>query len=253
MQNERELAKLALRLMKAKAVIEFEPDLRPMRRVHNKGKRKPIGRYPSYKIRRALTWESVCERELMWQSESDPDVISYYDQPHKVTIRLPEMDGKTMIYFPDMLRKLVNGSVEVIEVKKTLDEIKNFEDGDYARKLQLAELAYKAAGIRFRVVTGEDDIRIEPLFSNVINIQRCRFTKLDTLDNLRFHEALDATDGIAPLGRVIEAVSENGNRFDPVACSKVLALVVQRAAWIDIRKQINHDTPVRRVVDRIKP
>ena len=253
MNNEREHAALALRLMKAKAVIQANDDLGPMRRVHNKGKRKPIGRYPSYKIRRALTWESVAEREMMWQSESDPDVTAYYDQPHKVTIRLPEMNGEDMVYFPDMLRKFANGRVEVIEVKKTLDEIRNFEKGDYAKKLELAGLAYKAAGIHFRVVTREDDIQIEPLFSNTVNIHRCRFTKLETLDHLRFHEALDATDGTAPLGRAIEAVSETNNRFDPVACCKVLALVVQRDAWIDIRKPVNHDAPVRRIVDLIKP
>jgi hypothetical protein len=248
MNNERELAAKALRLMKVKAVIEVGGDLGPMRRVHNKGKRKPIGRYPSYKLRRGLTWESTCEREMMWQSESDPDVLAYYDQPHRVTLRLSD-GGEEMVYYPDMLRKFADGRVEVLEVKKTADEIRDFEGGDYARKLELAELAYKASGIHFRIVTGEADIRIEPLFSNTVNIHRCRFTKVDTLDRLRFHEALDATGGEAPFGRAVEAVSYGGSRFDPVAAAKIFALVVRRAAWIDIRKYIDHQAPVRRLVD----
>lgn len=253
MNNEREVAAKALRLMKVKVLIESEGDLGPMRRVHNKGKRKPIGRYPSYKLRRALTWESVHEREMMWQSESDPDVLVYYDQPHKVTFRLPEMNGNEMVYFPDMLRKFADGRIEVIEVKKTADEIRDSGDDDYVRKLELAELGYKASGISFRVVTAFDDIRVEPLFSNTKNIHRCRFTKITTLDLLRFHEALDAADGVAPLGRMIEAVSSSGSRLDPVATSKVFALIVQRAAWTDIRKYIDHDVPVSRVVDPIRP
>ena len=35
-------------------------------------------------------------------------------------------------------------------------------------------------------------IEIEPFLTNVQTIQRCRFTRIDTLDRLKFHETLDA-------------------------------------------------------------
>lgn len=251
MSREAETASRALRLMKVKAVIRGEPGNAPVREVHRRGSRKPIGRYPSRKIRRSLTWESVHERELMWLSEADPAVVAYYDQPHEVTFDLPGM-ARSLVYYPDMLRVFAGGRREVIEVKRTQAEIDTEKDPAYARKIELAEMAYRAAGYEFRVMTAEDDIRIEPILSNAKAIQRCRFIETDTIDRLRFHEHMKAAGGATTLGAAIEAVSPKHDRFDPVASAKVYALVVQREAWIDIRKRIDFESEVTLVDDRLE-
>ncbi|MBB1090458.1 hypothetical protein HUU61_04075 [Rhodopseudomonas palustris] len=251
MNTENKFARRALELMRVKAFIRGNPDNSPMREVHRRGSRKPIGRYPSRKIRRSLTWESVHEREMMWLSEADPAVVAYYDQPHEVTLDLQDYP-KPLKYFPDILRIFAGGGREVIEVKKTQAEINAEKDLDYARKIQLAEMAYRAAGYQFRVVTAQDDIKIEPVFSNAKAIQRCRFTATDTLDRLKFHEHLGKTGGATTLGGAIRAVSDSHDPFDPVATAKVYALIVQREAWIDIRKRLDLNSQITIVDDSIR-
>lgn len=250
-RRDNEIAQRALLLMNVKAFIDGEGENKPAREVHRRGSRKPIGRYPSRKIRRSLTWESIHERELMWLSEADPEVIAYYDQPHKVTIDLPTF-RRPLVYFPDMLRVFKGGRREIVEVKKSADEIGAENDPAYARKIELAEMAYRAAGYEFRVATAEDDIRIEPMLSNAKAIQSCRFTETDNLDRLRFHEQLGKTGGATTLGGAIRAVSVSSDPFDPVATSKVYALIVQREAWIDIRKRLDLNSQITILDDSIR-
>lgn len=245
MQNETEIRAQSRRYNNADAEITSNPEGGPVRTMHYRGKRKPIGRYPSYKNRRALTWESVHERKLMWLSEADPQIVSYVEQPHRVRMRNPDATARDLIYFPDMLRKYADGREEVIEVKKDWDEIRN--DPMYEMKLELAADIYRAKGYEFKILTASDDIEIEPYLANARIIQSHRFTFVDSLDELRFHEALDAADGQISLGTAIAAVSERRDRFDPLAFSIVCALIVRRAAFIDIRHALDQQAPVSRL------
>jgi hypothetical protein len=245
MPDQQTIREQTLRYLRTKADIEHGKDGGPAREVHARGKRKPIGRYPSLKARHALTWESVHERQVMWQCEADPEIVDYAAQPHKVTIRLPEWDGEIMVYYPDLLRRYANGREEIIEVKKNLNEIN--DEPDYAYKLELAQMVYEAKGYNFKILTAEDDIEIEPFLTNVQTIQRFRFTRINTLERLKFHETLDAADGSLAFARAVEAVSPTRSKFDPAAIAFVYAMVVRREAWIDIRGHFGHDTPIRRI------
>ncbi|MGX9389581.1 Tn7 transposase TnsA N-terminal domain-containing protein [Nitrobacteraceae bacterium UC4446_H13] len=249
MLKEKEVHAEARRYVNAVAEITRGPEGRPVRTIHCRGKRKPIGRYPSYKNARAHTWESVHERQLMWLCEADPDVVSYLEQPHRVT--MPLLDRSTtardLEYFPDLLCERADGSQEIIEVKKDWDEIRN--DPAYEAKLEFVREIYDAKGYKFRILTASDDIEIEPFLSNARTIQSYRFTQVDTLDELRFHEALDAAGGSLTLGEAIEAVSASRDRFDPLAFALVCALIVRRAAFVDIRQVFDHGTELRRLAD----
>jgi hypothetical protein len=248
MPDQNTIREETLKYLRTKADIEHGTGGGPAREVHQRGKRKPIGRYPSFKARRALTWESVHERQVMWQCEADPEIVHFAAQPHKVTIRLPEWDGKTMVYYPDLLRRYASGREEIIEVKKNLREIE--DEPEYAYKLELAQMVYEAKGYNFKILTAEDDIEIEPFLTNVQTIQRYRFTRINTLDRLKFHETLDAAGGPLAFARAVEAVSASRSKFDPTAIAFVYAMVVRREAWIDIRGHFGHDTPIRKISEQ---
>jgi hypothetical protein len=243
MSNEIKIRAHAGRYANAVGEITDNPDERPVRTIHKKGKRKPIGRYPSYKNGRAHTWESVHERQLMWLSEADPEIVRYVEQPHRVTMEASDTAARDLIYFPDLLRERANGRTEIIEVKKHWDEIRG--DPAYEVKLERAQQVYQAKGYDFIILTAADDIEIEPYLSNARTIQSHRFTYVDSLDELRFHEALDAAGGSLPLGNVLEAVSASRDRFDPLAFAIICALVVRRSAFVDIQQVFNHDVEVR--------
>lgn len=247
MLKEKEIHAEARRYINAVAEITRNPEGGPVRTIHRRGKRKPIGRYPSYKNGRALTWESIHERQLMWLCEADPDVVGYLEQPHRVRMEISDTTARDLIYFPDLQCERADGSVEIIEVKKDWDDIR--DDPAYEAKLEFARQVYRAKGYKFRILTATDDIEIEPYLSNARTIQSYRFTQVDTLDELRFHEALDAADGSLALGEALEAVSASRNRFDPLAFALVCALIVRRAAFVDIRQVFDHGAELRRLAD----
>jgi hypothetical protein len=244
MLNEIEIRAQASRYANAVAEIT-SADHGPMRTIHRRGKRKPIGRYPSHKNGRALTWESVHERHLMWLSEADPEIVSYIEQPHRVRMEIPDTKTRDLVYFPDLLREHADGRHEIIEVKKSWDEIR--DDPMYEAKLELAAKIYQAKGYTFNILTA-DDIEIEPYFSNAQTIQRYRFTRVDSLDKIRFHEALDAANGELSLGDAIIAVSSKKDRFDPLAYAIVCALIVRREAFVNLRKTLDHNASIRKTL-----
>lgn len=130
-----------------------------VRPITNKGsKTKVIGRTPSYKMGRAVAWESQIERDFIYLLEFDPDVLSYQEQPRKFQYRA---DGKLHSYTPDFEAKTKDKTL-IIEVKPA----KKAREPDTQRLFKLVAPVIEAEGFEYRVVT-DTMIRNEPQLSNI--------------------------------------------------------------------------------------
>jgi len=208
------------------------------------GHTKPTGMFMSRKCGRAMPWVSFHELHLMWISECDTAVGHFISQPLRLELYVRHR-AKPIEYFPDIERSLDGGVIEVIEVKKTEEEVDR--DPYYAFKIEKAKEAFRAAEIRFRILTAEDHIGVEPRLGNAKTIMLDRFTGLETVDTIRLGEALGRARGTIAYGKAIEALSSRGDPRDADARAKLHAAIVDRSASIDLSRRITLDSPVTEV------
>jgi hypothetical protein len=218
----------------------------PIRTILNMNAGIPSGRYVSRKSRRAMDWEAFHERHLFWISEADAKVVSYLAQPHKLEM-FQKGRSRPLVYFPDLMRKLSDGTIEIIETKRTKDEASR--DPEYERKLDFAKQIYEGdKGWTYRILTAVDDIEVEPQFSNAKLIKRDAHTRCRTRDTLRLVEALDAAGGSLPYGEAIEALRSQYTDWRR-AQAKLHAMIVRRVAYVNIYREITPESPVLKMRD----
>ncbi len=244
MSNETEKKKLPRKTVVTKIRFVRAKHGGPIRTIVERRDSKPTGKFASAKRGLGLPWESLHERHLMWISEADARVRHFLAQPFRLEFTLRGVKRK-MIYFPDLERVLDDGTVEVIEVKASMDEV--VKDRDYAFKISLAKKACRARGYKFRVVTAKDYIDCGPRLKNAIAIKCDRFTKLRTVDITRFLEAIELGGGKLSYAAAIAAISEDGDREDGFARRKLHAMIVRRLASIDINKPITPNSLIIKV------
>jgi Sigma-70, region 4/TnsA endonuclease N terminal len=72
------------------------------------------GRFASDKMRRWIRYESELERHFLREADALPLVVAYQEQPLAVEY---ELGGEIRIYYPDVLLRLNDGRVLVVELK----------------------------------------------------------------------------------------------------------------------------------------
>ena len=193
-----------------------------------------------------MDWEAFHERHLFWISEVDAKVVHYLSQPHKLEMFLKGR-SRPLVYFPDLMRKLSDGTVEIIETKRTMDDVA--KDPEYERKLEFARQLYEGdKGWTYRILTAVDDIEVDPQFSNAKMIKRDAHTRYRTRDVLRLVEALDATGGSMPYGEAIEALRSQYTDWR-IAQAKLHAMVVRRTVYVDVYREITPKSLVLKMRD----
>jgi len=83
------------------------------RKVVSRSRARPMGKYPSWKMKRMVQWESENELNAFRLLDCNPDVTSFHEQPCEVMYFL---DGKARSHYPDILVEK-NGRKELWEVK----------------------------------------------------------------------------------------------------------------------------------------
>lgn len=214
----------------------------PIRTFAGRLATRPQGRYPSRKSGWNMPYEAMHERKLIHICEADTAVVSYLSQPHKVVLNLKNRMQQP-VYFPDLERVFADGSIEVVETKKTLDEVSNNEA--YEEKLSLVTELYRREGITFTIVD-DKELSIEPRLSNAMNISHSGKTLLQTRDLMVFGKLAQAA---LTFGDLVQALSKSGSADDPAAKKKVFAMVVRRIAHLDLDHRILRNTPVTAVGD----
>jgi hypothetical protein len=224
----------------SKATIVEARDWHPIRTFVERAHNKPVGRLVSRKSKRAMPWEGFGERHLMMISEADTDVERFLAQPHRLEIR-GEGRRRRLDYFPDLMRRMADGTIEIIEVKKSQDEIDT--DPDYAFKIAKAASVYEAIGWTFRIVAADDEVDIDPLLPNAQSIFADKFAYIGTRERIAMEEAFEARGEIA-YAKAVETIAAAGD-FPEDRARKVLhALVCTRSAGIDITRKITRDSAV---------
>lgn len=239
MSTEIETQNVAYTFATAKAGIDRGEKGRTIQTIVERGYRKPVGRFVSLKCGIAMPWESFDELHAIWLSEADSTVERYLARPFRIWFRVE--GSKAVDYFPDLERRLSDGRWEVIEVKRSRDEMSL--ERDYERKLAKVRQLAQVEGFHFRVMTAEEDLA-GPALGNAQAITRDRFTQVTTADVEAFVTAAQRGSGAMPLAKAIEILSFHTDRFDPTARAKLHALIVRRVAGVDLSQPMKHGSAV---------
>jgi len=138
-----------------------------VRKITNKGGKKVIGKFPSLKMGRLIWWESQIERDYIYLLEFDPAVISYEEQPLRISYYL---NGKERRYTPDFLVRKA-GKKLIIEVKQEEEALKE----ENQRLFNIVSAICTRDGYEFIVVT-DKMIRVQPRLDNIKLLTRYQRT-----------------------------------------------------------------------------
>lgn len=134
-----------------------------MRKVVTRSGKRFRGKFPSRKLNRMVHWESTLERDAILHFEYHPLLVSYQEQP-SIEIYY-DKEGAQHRYFPDFRLDFQDGRELYVEVKPA----RVLATRLVREKLQSVAKRFEEQGRHFRVIT-EDDIRREPLLSNLKSI-----------------------------------------------------------------------------------
>ena len=174
---------------------------------------------------RPQEYESLHEQAFFKLMEVDPGVEDYGAQPAEFFN--PNEVGQRGAYFPDVIRRLADDRVQVIEVKKSLMDIREEE---YAEKLALVADDCRKIGWEFHIVEG---FRLRE--ANVFNIsaneiEKRKFTVTPVAIRARAKVAVERKGGRVALGELIELLGGW-----PVGLDIVCSLICQREFVADLR------------------
>ena len=118
------------------------------RRVVTRSRVRPTGKYPSWKMRRMLQWESVNELNAFRLLDCDPNVTGFAEQPCEIVY----VDkGETKRHFPDLLVE-TKGCKELWEVKQESEALRP----DISMRTELISKCLPEWGYAYRVALGHD-------------------------------------------------------------------------------------------------
>ena len=118
------------------------------RKVVSRSSARPKGKYPSWKMRRMLEWESENELNAFRLLDCDPDVMRFHEQPCQVMYVL---DGQARSHYPDIF-VAKNGQKELWEVKSEPQA----EESEVVRRTALLTQELPLWGYAYRVVLAKD-------------------------------------------------------------------------------------------------
>ncbi|MFN7399357.1 MAG: TnsA endonuclease N-terminal domain-containing protein [Sandaracinobacter sp.] len=190
--------------------------------------------HPSRKTGRPQPAESWGEAQLICQCEVDTAVVDYQAQHHRLELTV---NGEPRVYVPDMVRRLADGRVEVIEVKASYVEGKK---PAYDQKLAAAALIYEDLGWAFRLMRGRE-LTSKPVWSaNCADVARAANTHLTAAEIILIEDYLARERGSATLGAVASQLGPY-----QIAIKQLCAAHVRRIICLDLDTPLGADTRVQ--------
>lgn len=172
-------------------------------------------------------WESILERDAIFHFEYNPSLVSYQEQP-SIEIYY-DKKGIQHRYFPDFRLDFQDGRELYVEVKPA----RVLATRLVREKLQSVAKRFEEQGRHFRVIT-EDDIRREPLLSNLKSIHDSSKRAAQVVPDAQLIDTL--SDG--PIWKLSNLV----RHFNGI--QKVLQLVCSNHLRIDLEKPLTDDCDV---------
>lgn len=200
-----------------------------VRKITNGG-RKVIGKFPSLKMVKMVWWESQIERDYLYLLEFDSDVISYEEQPLKVSYHI---DGKPHLYTPD-LRVVRRSKRQIAEVKD--DENANKEE--WVRLFRTVAPICQREGYEYIVVT-DSVIRVQPRLDNLKLIYKYARASVTTEHQILLY-GIFANRELLTLEEIIRGFVSKGT-----AENTVYALIQRGILSLDLLQPIKPESVVR--------
>jgi hypothetical protein len=187
------------------------------RKIVTRSRSRPTGKYPSWKMKRMIQWESHNELNAFRILDVDPSVKYFFEQPLEIRYR---QEGGENSHYPDLL-VITNSGKELWEIKPNSEAAK-------PENLKRTELMIKVLpefGFTYRIVTGEE-LSSNPLMKNGVMLLKFGRDDIPALDRERLRVFLknqnplrweDVIKGaLGPRGRnhVCRLILEGGLVFD---------------------------------------
>jgi hypothetical protein len=204
----------------------------PVRKVSSRG-RNIIGRFPSLKMKRMISFESLIERDYIYLLDYEADVDMFEEQPLTIKYR---HEGKKRSYTPDF-HVLQSGQHLLVECKP--QKLVNQPDNQY--KFAAAKQWCTTQGWEFQVVTDEQ-LRSNRRLENVRLLTQFARYEISPETKGRVYAALASTSPLTIADVMIEVNPHNPT----TATIPILHMAFHHELQIPLDEaRITLETPIR--------
>jgi hypothetical protein len=177
-----------------------------------------------------MVWyESHLERDFIYLTEFDKDVIQYREQPFKVQYLL---DGKRLHYFPDFLLER-KSKKQIIEIKPQA----KVEKSDFVRFSKVMTNHLAKEGYEYLVVT-DTTIRLQPRLSNIKLLWRYARLSITTKHKIMLYKLFENSAQLSFM-KICLCLGQKKEQRD-----LVYALLFHGYLITDIERQITLDSSI---------
>jgi hypothetical protein len=201
-----------------------EPKLTPVRGVISRSRSCPTGKYPSWKMRRMMQWESPAELKAFRLLDCDANITAFVEQPCKI------------VYFSGVELK---GHVPDVHVEfcehKELWEIKiDGSDPDVIARTILLSNGLKQHGFFYRLVL-DSELEAQPRLQNANTLLRYGRRPLEELDRERLRLLLKKRGSLT-------WVDASSGAYGPLGRDALCRLALEGILRVDMDKPLTADT-----------
>lgn len=220
-------------LSTARLIVPYEGGA--IRTIITGGKKHATGVYPSRKTGSRQYWEGFPERWMILESEVAAWVIDYQTQPFRFEF---VYDGTPYTYIADHCRQLEDGTVEVIEVKRTERDL---SDPDYRLKLACVHELCRQVTWSFKVAFLHRSQTTRNRQRNLELIQSRRFVTIRS-SHLQALADFRRKNGPESTYEALTIALSEGHAF--LGRAVVQALIARGLLTIDLDRPLVSNTPV---------
>jgi len=187
----------------------------PVRRVVTRSGRGIRGRYPSRKMGRMVSWESIHELNAIRLFEFNPAIAGYLEQP--CTEVYYDEHGKLREFTPDFRVDWLSGECLWVEVKT--DDYVSYPPSQ--KRLAQISMSMQASSKHYRILKSSEIVQ-GPRFQNILELESRSRIELDaevifainSLDRKRLYTIEEMGAHIGGEHWVLPAVAKNRLRTD---------------------------------------
>jgi TnsA endonuclease-like protein len=196
------------------------------RKVVSRSRVRPTGKYPSWKMKRMIHWESENELNAFRLLDCDPDVSAFHEQPCEIEYVL---DGESRSHFPDILVERKDQK-ELWEVKRESQA----EKPDVTRRSKLLEQSLPHWGYTYKVVMARD-LAMQPRQTNACFLLGFGRRDINGCEREFIRQAL------AQQGSLLWSDACQG-KYGPAGRELLCSLVLKGVLTTDLNRPISHST-----------
>ena len=212
--------------------IEFASNGQISRKVVGRSNSRPTGRYPSFRMKRMMQWDSPYELYAFRLLDINYGVLEFHEQPCVIHYCLA---GNIQRHFPDIFIK-TNEAKMLLEVKTEREASRP----EVLSRTKFMTQELPAYGYQYSIVLAED-LRCQPRLKNCQLVLRLGRRQL-TIEQREFaRRLLD----VAPFLRWGELKS---GHFSPLGIEQCCRLVLEGVLRLNLDELIGYDTKFLRAM-----